>query len=324
MTRELPATIAEYLQHLRRALEGADPAMIQDALCDAEEYLHAELAAHPERSEAEVIAEVAGTYGAPVEVADIYRKTEATVQSALQAQAPLVAQARQRQEARDGGGGQAHGQDSVRRQVFGVFTDPRSYGALFYMLLALASGIFFFTWTVTGFSLGIGLAILIIGLPFIVLFVGASRVLALVEGRLIETLLGERMPRRSPYVDHDQPLLRRIAGMFADPRTWGTFFYFVLMLPLGIVYFSVAVTGLSVSLGLLFGPILRLFGVPVMIDLGGSRDLIGQHPLATPLVMLAGFLALTLTMHLARVVGKAHGALAKQLLVRTRALAPAA
>ena len=63
-----------------------------------------------------------------------------------------------------------------------MFTDWRTCGALFYRLLALATGIFYFTWTVTGASLSLGLSILIIGLPFIVLFVGATRVLALVEG----------------------------------------------------------------------------------------------------------------------------------------------
>ncbi|PSD25471.1 hypothetical protein C7E17_26745, partial [Stenotrophomonas maltophilia] len=37
--RALPTTIPQYLAQLRVALEGADPAMVQDALYDAEEYL---------------------------------------------------------------------------------------------------------------------------------------------------------------------------------------------------------------------------------------------------------------------------------------------
>src|SRR5690606_20699744 len=56
MNTHLPRTIPEYLEQLRRALAGADPAMIQDALYDAEEYLRSELAENPGRSEAEVIA----------------------------------------------------------------------------------------------------------------------------------------------------------------------------------------------------------------------------------------------------------------------------
>ena len=66
----LPTTIPVYLDQLRAALSGADKAMIQDALYDAEEYLRAEMAANPGTSEADVIASVAGSYGAPEEVAD--------------------------------------------------------------------------------------------------------------------------------------------------------------------------------------------------------------------------------------------------------------
>src|SRR5262249_33825690 len=80
---DLPRSIPDYLQRLRDALRGADPALIQDALYDAEEYLRSEMAENPGRSEAEVIASVAGSYGAPDEVAEIYRDTEVTVQTAL-------------------------------------------------------------------------------------------------------------------------------------------------------------------------------------------------------------------------------------------------
>lgn len=79
----LPTTIGDYLLQLRQALAGADPAMIQDALYDAEDYLRSELAEQKGKSEAEVIAGVASSYGAPEEVAEIYRETEVTVARAL-------------------------------------------------------------------------------------------------------------------------------------------------------------------------------------------------------------------------------------------------
>ena len=84
----LPASIPEYLDQLRAALAGADPALVQDALYDAEEYLRSELAENPGKSDAEVIASVASSYGAPDEVADIYRDTEVKVQTALRAPPP--------------------------------------------------------------------------------------------------------------------------------------------------------------------------------------------------------------------------------------------
>jgi len=81
--KPLPHTIPEYLAQLREALRGSDPALIQDALYDAEEYLRSELAEHNGEDEASVIASVAGSYGAPEEVADIYRDTETKVVTAL-------------------------------------------------------------------------------------------------------------------------------------------------------------------------------------------------------------------------------------------------
>ena len=66
-----PRTINEYLDQLRSALRGADPALVQDALYDAEEHLRAELAEQPGRDEAAMLDHVVGSYGAPDEVADI-------------------------------------------------------------------------------------------------------------------------------------------------------------------------------------------------------------------------------------------------------------
>ena len=83
MNRPLPRTIAEYLDDLRTALRGADPALIQDALYDAEDHLRSELAENPGKSEAEVLAKIATTYGAPDEVAGIYVDKEQVMQQAL-------------------------------------------------------------------------------------------------------------------------------------------------------------------------------------------------------------------------------------------------
>jgi uncharacterized membrane protein len=298
----LPTTIPDYLEQLRRSLAGADPALVQDALYDAEEYLRSELAENPGKSEAEVIAAVAGSYGAPDEVADIYRDTEVKVQSALRTPStrPVVSQR------------------SPFARFFGVIAEPRTYASLFYMLLALATGIFYFTWVVTGVSLSGGLAVLIIGIPFVILYFGSVRVLSLVEGRIVETMLGERMPRRPLYSTRGQPLLERIKDLFTDPRTWATQLYFLLMLPLGIAYFTVAVTGLATSLALIAAPIAVLFG-----DFGGALwideiNVMDVHGLwALPLCFIAGVVLLFLTLHLARGVGYLHGQLAKHMLVKT-------
>ena len=325
--RSLPTTIPEYLEQLRAALSGADPAMIQDALYDAEEYLRSELAEQPGKSEAEVIAGVAGSYGAPEEVAEIYRETEVTVNRALRAPrpatrwvaaTPVVAAAATTASVESATAVppvRESAQRSLLARFFGVALDPHTYGALFYMLLSLATGVFFFTWVVTGLTLSVSLLILIIGIPILLLFLGSVRVLSLVEGRIIETMLGVRMPRRPTYTDRSQGWLQRIGAMFSDSRTWLTMLYFVLMLPLGTLYFTLATTLLSVALSLMFAPMAALvFGHPFGIWVDGVN--VGDAFWLWPVSITVGVLLLFGTLHLARGIGKLHGAIAKQLLVR--------
>ncbi len=310
-----PATIAEYLEQLRAALAGADPAMIQDALYDAEEYLRAELAEQPGRSEAEVVAGVAGSYGAPEEVAEIYRETEVTVSRALRTPGPAARITPASVAAAATTAAPPARPRSLMARFFGVALDPHTYGALFYMLLSLLTGTFFFSWVVTGLSLSVSLLVLIIGIPVLLLFLGSVRVLSLVEGRIIEAMLGVRMPRRPAYTDKSQGWLARIGAMFADARTWLTMLYFLLMLPLGVLYFSVAITLLSLALGLIFAPLADLlFGVPSGVWIDGV-NVVGGFWL-WPVTVTVGVLLLFATLHLARGIGKVHGAVAKHLLVR--------
>ncbi len=305
--RPLPTNIPDYLEHLRRSLAGADAALVQDALYDAEEYLRSEMAENPDKSEADVIEQVASSYGAPDEVADIYRDTEVKVQTALRAPPP-----RQHR--------------SMLGKFFGVIAEPRTYAALFYMLLSMATGIFYFTWVVTGISLSATLAVLIIGIPFAILFLGSTRMFSLLEGRIVEVMLGERMPRRPLYSSRGKPWLARIGEMLSDLRTWTTLLYMLLMLPLGIIYFILAVTLLSVSLSLIAAPIMVLTGYGAvnqdyngLVVLGMDNGVFGTSLgyLGLPLVFVAGVLLLFVTLHVARGIGYLHGQFAKHLLVKS-------
>ena len=300
MNTATPKTIPEYLDRLRHELRDADPALLQDALYDAEEYLRSELAENPGTDEATLLANIATSYGAPEEVAAIYRDTEVKVSRALSP--PPTAPRR-----------------SAAGQFFGVATDSRAWMALFYMLLSLATGIVYFTVVTTGLSISLGLAVLIIGIPFAILFIGIVRLLALVEGRMVEVMLGERMPRRPLYAERGLPLLTRIGRMFTDPRTWSTMLYMLLMLPLGVVYFTVAVTGLSVSLGLIFGAVAAVLGQLGMLSFHVHLQpgALADSPLWIPVIFAVGVLGLFVTLHVARLVGKGHGLLAKHLLVKT-------
>lgn len=316
MTRfSAPRSIDEYLKQLRAALEGEDPALLQDALYDAEEYLRAEVAAHPDKSEADVLELISSTYGAPEEVAAAYRDTEVKVKAALRTPPP------QRSENLTG----------IRR-FFGIYLDPRAYTSLFYMLLTLATGILYFVLVVTGVTLSASLAFLIIGVPFFLAFIGITRVISLGEGRLIEAITGERMPRRPVHPGAPAGWWARIGAMLSDARTWTTLLYLVLMLPLGIIYFVIASVGLSVGLKGIAAPFVmlgELFGWVGSDWVGGPSGFHLYWGWPRPWMMSSaaswigslfelalGILALTLLMHLGRAVVRGHARLAKALLVQ--------
>jgi uncharacterized membrane protein len=300
MTAATPRTVEQYLDALRTSLRGADPALVQDALYDAEEHLRAELAAHAGDAEGDVLARIVQSYGAPDEVAEAYRTSEAAIQKALRTPAPRP-------------------RSTAIGRFFGIYADPRAYLSLLYLLLALVTGIAYFSFATTGLAMSLGLAILIIGVPFFLLFIGAARIIALAEGRIVETLLGTRMPRRPAYPDRETPFLQRVGDMLKDPRTWGTLLYLLAMLPLGVFYFTFVVVGLAVSVALIVAPVFMLLYHAGVVQLDGTVIMESPHPALLPLISIAGVLLLTVTMHLARGIGYLHGQLAKTLLVATRA-----
>lgn len=291
--------IREYLEQLKAALAGSDPATIQDALSDAEEYLRSGVAQRLEQdpglSEAEALERVASEYGSPAEVADAYREVERRLPPSLAAAG--------RPRARSGAA-----------RFFGVFTDPRAYASLLYMFFALVTGIFYFTWVVTGLSLSFGMIVLVIGLPFFALFLLSVRGLALVEGRIVEALLGVRMPRRPMFSAGHLGMWGRLKALFADRASWLSMIYMLLQLPLGVLYFTLFVTMISLALAGIAVPVLQyVFDLPV--GQFGGAELYAPGWLV-PFLVLVGVAWLLVTMHLAKALGGLHGKFAKAMLVK--------
>lgn len=292
-----PDSVRAYLAALRRALKGAPRGLIADALADCEEHLNMEIAQNPDLDEAAVMATVVETYGTPEEIAEEYRDMEDSISTPFPKQ----------HEPSSGHGG-----------FFGVISDPQTYGALLYMLLSLVTGIFYFTWTVAGISITAGTSILIIGIPLALVFLLSFRLLSHVEGRIVEGLLGVRMPRRLPAVNADERIWPQIKDALGDMRTWTSVMYLLLMLPLGVVYFTLGVAGLSVSLGISGASIYSLITNESHVqipEVPWLEHLFGTAP-GLIVLALAGVLLFFLVLHMARFIGWTHGKIAEGLLVR--------
>ncbi len=308
------SSIEQYLAELKKALSGSDRATIQDALSDAEEYLRTALdsasEADPSQPPKATLEDIVAKYGSPTEVAAAYRDIEARTPPAftrsvykdieppeLTTSVPAPIDTR-----------------PFYLKFFGVFAEPRAWASLLYLLFALATGIIYFTWAVTGLSISIGFLVLIIGIPFFFLFLLSVRGIALVEGRLVEALLGVRMPRRSLFTRRDLGFWQKLRGLFTQRHTWTAMLYMIFQMPLGIIYFTVIITLIAVSLWGIVMPILQLgFDIPF-----GQGNYVYYYLAGwvMPLTIIGGILLFTATMHLAKAAGRLHGALAKIMLVR--------
>lgn len=291
-------TVNEYLAALEKEMQGIDSATMQDALTDAEEHLHTALEtareSQPELDATTVLPAIIEQYGSPAETAAAYAEVERRM-------SPRLAPSMNKK------------QRSVLGRFFGVYADPKAWGALLYMLIAFVTGVIYFSWAVTGISLSLSLALFIFGLPLMLLFLLSVQAIALLEGRLVEALLGVRMPRRPLFAPRNIKWLERLKLLALDKHTWLSFIYMVLQLVLGTLYFVVLVTILAFSLSIIAIPIFQeIFSLP-LAQIAEARYFLPRW--GYPLVVLAGLLLLTVTMHLVKRVGDLHGRYAKAMLV---------
>ena len=291
-------SVEEYLDALKKELKGSDSATIQDALVDAEEHLTTALESaresNPNSDDLDALEQIIEQYGTPEETAAAYLEVERRTSPGL---TPATVKK----------------QSSPLGRFFGIYADPRAWGSLFYMLIAFVTGVAYFSWAVTGLSVSISFAIFIFGLPVALLFLLSVRGVAWLEGRLVEALLGVRMPRRQLFAPQKEKLIERIKALVMDKHTWLSMLYMVLQFVLGTVYFVVLVTVFSLSISFVAIPILQeVFHLPVVQNYDVHYFL---PQWGYPLVVLAGILLWTLTMHLVKWVGSLHGRYAKALLV---------
>ena len=295
-------SIEEYLRNLKTVLKGSDSALIQDALADASEHLSAALSAaqesHPEMATGDVLTAIINEYGTPEETAAAYREVEKRTPISLH------------KNPQPG---------SFLGRFFGVYLDPRTWGALLFMFIAFITGIVYFTWAVVGIALSFSLMILIIGIPVAILFLLSVQGAALLEGRLVEALLGVRMPRRPAFAQPGLNWTGRLKSLVTDRHTWISLVYMILQLVLGTVYFTLLTTFIALSLGVVATPFIHgVISIPkeAIPNYPGYYGQIDMLPLWTrALIEAVGLILLTLTLHMARTLGWLHGNYAKWMLV---------
>ena len=291
--------VDEFLDQLKAELEGSDPALVQDALSDAEEHLRTalemQLANTPGVKEEKALRSIIDKYGEPGEIAAAYKELDARI--------PLGLAPARGSEPRSG-----------IAKFFSVFADPRAWGACLYMMISGLTGIVFGFWGIFGAMFALLMLMFIFGLPFTGLYLLSIRGIALIEGRIIEAFLGIRMPRKPLFVKQDQSWSEKFKSLVTESHTWKSLLFIALMFPVGLTYCLLILILFFTSISFIISPLMELvFHLP--LELFGYDAYTPVWIL--PIVVVAGIFLLPATLHLAKFIGKVHGRFAKAMLVRS-------
>jgi signal transduction histidine kinase len=153
----------------------------------------------------------------------------------------------------------------VLRRLDRDLLDPHIYGRIAYLVVAGLLGVVEFTFLVTAISVGVGLAVTLVGIPILIGTVYAWGWLAGRERLIIGALTGKRIP--SPY----RPLpeggwWERLRARLADPATWKDLVFLLLQFPFGLVAFIVTAVVLGIGVQGLTLP-LWYWALPDGVDL---------------------------------------------------------
>jgi hypothetical protein len=165
-------------------------------------------------------------------------------------------------------------------------------------------GLAYFVVLTVGVALGIGLVVILVGIPLLIGVILGSRYLVSFERELTNALL--RSDIRSPVdamTDETAPW-PQIRVQLVAHSTWKGLVYLLLKLPLGILVFGLLAVALTVSVGLITA--LLIYTIPSDgIQLGiWTIDTLSEAVIAVPIGVVVLFISLHVFDLVAQIFGK--------------------
>src|SRR4030095_2465827 len=130
---------------------------------------------------------------------------------------------------------------------------------LIYLLLSLPLGILYFVILITGFSLGVGLAITLIGLPILVAMIFVTYILGDLDRTMTSKLLGVKIAKPEARPSNDNSARSILVAQLKSWEFWKELGYLLLKMPLGVISFTIAIVFVAVSLTLIATPFILTY-----------------------------------------------------------------
>lgn len=125
---------------------------------------------------------------------------------------------------------------------------------LIYLLLSLPIGILYFVVLITGFSLGAGLLITLIGIPILVAMIFVTYILGDLDRKMTSLLLGVNIAKPEARPSNDDSARAILVAQVKSLQFWKELGYLLLKMPLGVISFTIAIVLVTLSLGLIAAP----------------------------------------------------------------------
>jgi hypothetical protein len=149
----------------------------------------------------------------------------------------------------------------------GVPARAQTYRNLLYLALAVPLGLAYFVVLSVGLSLGVGLAVTLLGVPILLATLAGATLLTRFEAELANRLLGTDVRTRLP--DTSGGLLDATKRLVTDAQTWLDVGYLFAKFVFGVASFTALVSLLSASGSLLVAPLTYSSAYYVGPHLGG-------------------------------------------------------
>ena len=127
------------------------------------------------------------------------------------------------------------------RAFFGVAVRGQSYRNLVYLALSFPLGVAYFTFLVTGLSVGASLIIIWVGVPILLLTLVGWWAMGMLERQLVIRLLRVDIPPMSRG-NASGDAWARLKAHLRNPVTWKSLVYLFVEFPFGIAAISVLAT----------------------------------------------------------------------------------
>jgi signal transduction histidine kinase len=132
---------------------------------------------------------------------------------------------------------------------------PRTYVSALFIATRLPLGVLYFAVLLAGLAGGLSGALVVVGIPAIVVTFVIAQGFAAFERQLARWWLGVDIAPQSLPRPPGRSLLARVRDHLANAVTWKSILYLVLQFPVGLVAFLLEVLGLSVALAAILTPL---------------------------------------------------------------------